>query len=135
NWKRRDGNLAMQWLKFHSTSAITFPLNQALFALLTWVGVSYLVVTVIGAGVAAIVNYFANDRFVFHRQEITKQETIHIQSVQPLVQIAHIRVIIPVRNSQRTIRACLASVLEQNYPGQISIFLLSNVPEQEATWN
>jgi putative flippase GtrA len=43
NWKERDGHLAAQWLKFHSTSAITFPLNQALFALLTWIGVQYLV--------------------------------------------------------------------------------------------
>ncbi len=26
NWKDRNGNLFLQWLKFHSTSAITFPL-------------------------------------------------------------------------------------------------------------
>jgi putative flippase GtrA len=135
NWKERDGHLAAQWLKFHSTSAITFPLNQALFALLTWIGVQYLVVTLIGAGVAAVVNYFTNDHFVFHRQDITKRETMRVQSVQPLIQIPHVGVVIPVRNSQRTIRACLASVLEQDYSGQTSVFLVGNVTEQDATWS
>jgi putative flippase GtrA len=135
NWKERDGHLAAQWLKFHSTSTITFPLNQIIFALLTWIGVHYLLVTLIGAGIAAIVNYLANDRFVFHRQDITKRETAHVQSIQPLVSIAHVGIVIPVRNSQRTIRACLASVLEQEYTGQISVFLVGNVPEQDATWS
>src|SRR5258708_3000142 len=135
NWKKRDGNLALQWLKFHSTSAITFPFNQALFAFLTWLGVQYLIVTVIGAGVAAIVNYLANDRFVFHRQDLTKQETVRVPSIKPLVQIPHVGVVIPVRNSQRTIRTCLGAVLEQRYPGQISVFLVGNIPEQDATWS
>ncbi len=135
NWKERDGHLTVQWLKFHSTSAVTFPLNQILFALLTWIGVQYLVVTVIGAGVAAIVNYFANDRFVFHRQDDTKRETIRIQSVKPLIPIRHVGVIIPVRNSQRTIRACVTAILEQDYPGKVSVFLVGNVPEQDSTWS
>ncbi len=135
NWKERDGHLAVQWLKFHSTSAITFPLNQILFALLTWIGVQYLVVTVIGAGVAAIVNYFANDRFVFHRQDDTKRETIRLPSVEPLIPIRHVGVVVPVRNSQRTIRTCLTSILEQDYPGEVSVFLVGNVPEQDATWS
>ena len=135
NWKERDGHLAAQWLRFHSTSAITFPLNQALFALLTWIGVQYLLVTLIGAGVAAVVNYFTNDHFVFHRRDITKRETMRVQSVQPLIQIPHVGVVIPVRNSQRTIRACLTSVLEQDYLGQISVFLVGNVSEQDATWS
>ena len=135
NWKERDGNLAMQWLKFHSTSAITFPLNQVLFAFMTWLGVQYLIVTVIGAGVAAIVNYLANDRFVFHRLDIAKRETDRIAFHQKLVRFPHIGVVIPVRNSQRTIRACLTAVLKQRYTGQISIFLIGNVPEQDATWN
>lgn len=135
NWKERDGNLAVQWLKFHTTSAITFPLNQALFALLTWIGINYLVVTLIGVGVAAIVNYFANDRFVFNRKDDTKRETIRVQSVKPLVPIRHVGVVIPIRNSQRTIRACLTSILEQNYSGQISVFLVGNVPEQDSTWS
>lgn len=135
NWKERDGNLGIQWLKFHSTSAITFPLNQALFALLTWIGLNYLIVTLIGVGVAAIVNYFANDRFVFNRKDDTKRETVRVQSVKPLVPIRHVGVVIPVRNSQRTIRACLTSILEQDYPGQVSVFLVGNIPEQDSTWS
>jgi putative flippase GtrA/GT2 family glycosyltransferase len=135
NWKERDGNLVIQWLKFHSTSAITFPFNQALFAFLTWLGVQYLIVTMIGVGIAAIVNYLANDRFVFHRQDFTKRETERVPTVKPLVQFPHVGVVIPVRNSQRTIRTCLSAVLEQQYPGQISVFLVGNIPEQDASWN
>lgn len=135
NWKERDGNLAMQWLKFHSTSAITFPFNQALFAFLTWLGVQYLIVTVIGVGVAAIVNYLANDRFVFHRQDLTRRETVRVPSIKQLVQFPHVGVVIPVRNSQRTIRTCLRAVLGQQYPGQISVFVVGNIPEQDASWS
>src|SRR5882762_9549143 len=46
NWKDRNGNIFVQWAKFHSTSIVTFPVNQILFALLTRLGISYLLVTV-----------------------------------------------------------------------------------------
>ena len=84
NWKDRKGKFLSQWIKFHSTSAVTFPLNQALFALLTWLGVSYLLITFIGAGIAALVDYFANDRFVFHHKSISPS-TLRSNSL-PLMQ-------------------------------------------------
>lgn len=134
NWKERDGNLLAQWIKFHSTSAVTFPLNQILFALLTWIGVQYLLVTIIGAGIAAIVNYVANDRFVFHRHDISKDETVRIQPVQPLTKFPRVGVVIPVRNSQRTIRRCIESLLRQDYQGGMDIFIVGNLPEEDNTW-
>ncbi len=42
NWKERDGQITVQWLKFHTTAALTFPVNQVLFAILTWMGCSLL---------------------------------------------------------------------------------------------
>ncbi|HVB62827.1 MAG TPA: GtrA family protein [Ktedonobacteraceae bacterium] len=134
NWKERDGNLFAQWIKFHSTSAITFPLNQVLFALLTWLGVQYLLVTIIGAGIAAIVNYVANDRYVFHGHDISKDATVRIRPVQPLTKFPRVGVVIPVRNSQRTIRRCVESLLRQDYQGSIDIFIVGNLPEQDSTW-
>ncbi len=139
NWRERDGSLFVQWIKFHSTSAITFPLNQALFALLTGLGVNYLVVTVIGAGLAAVVNYIANDRFVFHRRKDAWRKSTREPSSQPIARAALpalpcIGVVIPVRNSQRTIRKCIESVLRQDYQGTIAVFVVGNAPEQDKTW-
>jgi putative flippase GtrA/glycosyltransferase involved in cell wall biosynthesis len=136
NWKDRNGHLLAQWIKFHSTSLVTFPLNQALFALLTWLGMHYLVITLLGAGVAAVVNYLSNDRFVFHKSSCRISEFTtggrHVRSPLPLY--PRIGVIIPVRNSQRTIRQCVESVLQQQYPGSFKIFLVGNAPNEDATW-
>lgn len=135
NWKDRNGNFFAQWIKFHSTSAITFPLNQGLFALLTWLGVPYLLITLTGAGVAAVVNYFANDRFVFHNKntpalQVLQQSRFNYASVT----LPHVGVIVPLRNAQRTIHQCLSSLLNQEYAGKISIFLVGNIPAQDTTW-
>lgn len=134
NWKDRNGNLFAQWIKFHSTSAVTFPVNQVLFAVLTRLGISYLIVTIIGAGVAAIINYIANDRFVFHKSRPVDPETVRVRVVKPVTKFPYIGVIIPVRNSQRTIRQCIESVLKQRYPGRIDIFIIGNSLEQDETW-
>lgn len=134
NWKERNGNLFAQWIKFHSTSAVTFPVNQALFAVLTGLGISYLIVTIIGAGVAAVINYIANDRFVFHKARAVDPETVRMRAIQPITTFPHIGVIIPVRNSQRTIRQCIESVLKQRYPGRVDIFIVGNSPQQDGTW-
>ncbi len=125
-----------QWIKFHSTSAVTFPLNQALFALLPWLGVSYLLFTFIGAGIAALVNYFANDSFVFHHKSISPSHASQqFPTAYASVWLPHVGVIIPIRNAQRTIRQCLSSLLQQEYAGKISFFLVGNVSEQDMTWN
>jgi putative flippase GtrA/GT2 family glycosyltransferase len=139
NWRERDGNLFAQWIKFHSTSAVTFPLNQALFAVLTGLGINYLIVTVMGAGIAAIVNYIANDRFVFHRRKHARSMAAQESPVQPVARLPLpslpcIAVVIPVRNSQRTIRKCVESVLHQDYRGTIAVFVVGNPPEQDKTW-
>ncbi len=134
NWKDRTGSLFAQWLKFHSTSIFTFLLNQGLFAVLTRLGVSYLVVTVLGAGLAAIINYVTNDRFVFNGQDISIRETLRVPAIQPVGNLPRVGIVIPVRNTQRTIRCCVESVLRQDYAGNIDIFIVGNSPEQDATW-
>jgi putative flippase GtrA/GT2 family glycosyltransferase len=139
NWKDRDGNIALQWFKFHSASAITFPFNQGLFALLSWLGVPYLLTTVLGAGLAAIVNYLANDRFVFHQKKIHQKELLFaLPPAEPgdgEESLPHVGIVVPVRNSQRSIRQCLQSLLQQDYRGQFSIYIAGNIREQDKTWD
>ncbi len=85
-----------------------------------------------GAGIAAVVNYIANDRFVFHR---TGASLAPVLAATPLTRFPHVGIVIPVRNSQRTIRQCIESVLSQHYPGNFDIFLVGNAPEEDTTWS
>ncbi|MBV9020865.1 MAG: GtrA family protein [Ktedonobacteraceae bacterium] len=65
NWRDRKGKLFPQWIKFHTTKIAVVVLNQLLFAVLVYFEIHYLIATVIGVGVAAVVNYFTNDKIVF----------------------------------------------------------------------
>jgi putative flippase GtrA len=136
NWKERKGNLFFQWIKFHSTSAVTFPVNQVLFAALTALGINYLLVTILGAGVAAVVNYLTNEYFVFHHAHSYARSNAPSSISRQLSQQLWptIGVVIPVRNSQRMIRQCVGSVLMQDYAGSIEIFLVGNPSNQDMTW-
>ncbi len=134
NWKDRAGNLFAQWVKFHSISIGTLLINQGMFAVLTRLGVHYLVVTLLGVGLAALINYVANDRFVFHGLALSEPETVPPPAMQPLTRLPHVGVIVPVRNSKRTIQPCLESLLRQDYRGPVDIFIVGNSPEQDTTW-
>ncbi len=89
----------------------------------------------IGVGLSTTVNYVANDRFVFHLQEISTRNTELVRVVSPLTQLPHVGVVIPMRDSQQTIRQCLESVLRQQYRGRIDIFLVGNSPHHDASWS
>jgi glycosyltransferase involved in cell wall biosynthesis len=43
-------------------------------------------------------------------------------------------VVIPVRNSARTIRQCAESVLNQEYAGPLTIWIVGNPEDQDNTW-
>jgi len=43
-------------------------------------------------------------------------------------------VVVPLRDSQRTIRQCVQSLLAQDYRGAFSIILVGNPPDQDASW-
>jgi putative flippase GtrA/GT2 family glycosyltransferase len=137
NWKDRKGNLFFQWLKFHSSSAVTFPVNQALFAVLTALGINYLIITILGAGTAAVVNYVTNEFFVFHNARSRTQGKTPFAVSKPLLWQSwpRVGVVIPVRNSERTIRQCIESVLAQKYAGMVEIFLVGNPTNQDTTWS
>lgn len=49
-------------------------------------------------------------------------------------QTPSVGVVIPVRNSQRTIRHAVEAILQQNYTGQIAIWIVGNTDDQDNTW-
>lgn len=68
-WKdRRDrkGSYWSRWVKYHLTRMISVILNQILFALLTTLGIHYILVSVICIIFATAINYLMGDRFVFN---------------------------------------------------------------------
>jgi glycosyltransferase involved in cell wall biosynthesis len=48
---------------------------------------------------------------------------------------ASVGVVIPVRNSQRTIRQSLQALFKQDYPGSIKIWIVGNPDHQDSTWD
>ena len=132
--KRRDrqGAFPLQWIKCHTTKIGTVLLNQLLFALLIFIGVHYLPATVIGVMVAAIINYIANDQFVFAVPQ--QQDSLLGSREQQSTSLPPVGVVVPLRDSQRTIGQCVQSLLAQDYQGAFTIILVGNTPDQDASW-
>jgi putative flippase GtrA len=133
NWRDRSGKLYIQWIKFHTTKIGTVILNQILFGIIVALGFHYLLATLIGVGVATIINYVTNDRLVFAPRKWERMPTQRLRSYR-LDVMPNVGVVIPVRNSHRTIRQCVESALEQDYRGEFTIFIVGNSVEQDTTW-
>jgi putative flippase GtrA/glycosyltransferase involved in cell wall biosynthesis len=133
NWRDRSGKLYNQWIKFHTTKIGTVILNQILFGILVAHGFHYLLATLIGVGVATIINYVTNDRLVFAPRKWDGMPAQRLRSYR-LDLMPKVGVVIPVRNSHRTIRQCVESALKQDYRGEFTIFIVGNSEEQDTTW-
>jgi glycosyltransferase involved in cell wall biosynthesis len=132
NWCDRKGAFLLQWIKCHTTKIGTVLLNQLLFALLIFIGVHYLPATVIGVMVLIIINYVANDQFVFAAPQ--QQDSLIGSRAQQSTFLPPVGVVVPLRDSQRTIRQCVQSLLAQDYQGAFTIILVGNTPDQDASW-
>jgi putative flippase GtrA len=58
-----------EWLRFHSSRALTVPANQGLFSLLVGVGVGYLEANAIGIAVSSVANFLVAHHLVFRSKE------------------------------------------------------------------
>lgn len=132
NWRDRGGSLGRQWLKFHTTKIATVLLNQALFAGLTYIGLHYLLATIICTGIVTVINYLSNDRFVFTTQQKAGEQMEGTPESHP-GPLPRVGVVVPVRNSTRTILKCVQALLNQDYP-YFRIFLVGNPLGQDTTW-
>jgi putative flippase GtrA/glycosyltransferase involved in cell wall biosynthesis len=134
NWGDRGGRLGSQLVSFHLTKAITVPVNQILFASLLGLGVHYLLAMLMCTALITVVNFVANDRLVFARPvpAVGVSEPFHLRPDEGPGRF--IGVVIPVRNSQRTIGRCVTSVLNQEYQN-LRIYIVGNTSDVEETWN
>lgn len=65
--KERGFKLFVQMLKFHATIGATILLRLALFPLLQWCGIFYLLNAATGIAIAAVFNFVAYDTLVFRK--------------------------------------------------------------------
>lgn len=63
--ERRKGGYWYRWIKFHTSRVLSVILNQILFALLTFLGMHYILACLVCLISVTGFNYFASDRFVF----------------------------------------------------------------------
>lgn len=71
-WRDRratGSGVAVTWLRFHATRAVTVPLNQFLFSALVLAGGNYVVANVVCVGAVSAINYIAGDRWIFRVQQ------------------------------------------------------------------
>lgn len=58
-----------EWLRFHSSRALTLPANQGLFSLLVAGGIGYFAANAIGIAVSSVVNFLVAHHLVFLSKE------------------------------------------------------------------
>lgn len=67
--RRHDGPLWRQWMRFHSSRAVTVPVNQASFSALTLAGIPFWAANAVCIGGTAAVNFLTAHLWVFRRTD------------------------------------------------------------------
>lgn len=116
---KRSDAWATFW-KFNSSRGVMIPVDQALFIFLVWLGVEYLLANVIETVIVTLVNYLVSWLWSF-RQHTSSELNLETQqkSLPSQVELPPIAVVVPVKESQNTIRACVTSLLMQHYPAKV----------------
>lgn len=143
-WGDRDINLIMALLKWNLQKlALTVP-NVVVFAWLEHIGWNWLVANLVLTIFFTLANYLGGNIYSFrakyrarHRargeQLRADAAATYRDSVTWSADLApEASVIIPVKNSQRTIRATVEALLAQDYPALIEVLVVGDVGDQ--TW-
>jgi putative flippase GtrA/GT2 family glycosyltransferase len=125
-----------RWGKFHITRVVTALLSQIVFSLLIFF-VHYLVANGICVVIAMIFNFVTSEKYVFSSRKVPgntiKKERNCSKELKTMFETPNlVSVIIPVKRSQRTIRATVESLLNQDYEGPIEIILVGD--RNDPTW-
>lgn len=144
-WRDRlnEHGFWITWWRFHMSRAATVPANQVAFSLLMLLGAHYLLANTVCIIASTVVNYLTGDKFVFRPgRDRVGDHTLAAATTPAGQTIAStavsagetpaVSVIVPVKNSQSTIRPLVDSLLNQDYPGTIEIVLVGDV--NDATW-
>jgi glycosyltransferase involved in cell wall biosynthesis/putative flippase GtrA len=129
-WRDSQAPFWPSFWRFNITRFATVPLSQGFYALLLWGGVQYLWAVVINVAVFTLVNYVLGFWAYRKRQGESPQMIPH--EGQLPARLAAASVVIPVKNSQQTIRKVVESLLVQDYPGKFEIILVGDVNDR--TW-
>jgi succinoglycan biosynthesis protein ExoA len=132
---RDSKELLKRLLKFNLTRwALTVPFNWLLFTGLVRVGVPYLFANTICIGLTTVFNYFVGDKLVFTPYKEAVAPSSHAPPGQSgITRLASVSVVIPVKQSHRTIRQTVDSLLAQDYPGDVEIILVGDY--EDSTWS
>lgn len=129
-WRDSKATFWPSFWRFNITRFATVPLSQGLYALLLWGGVQYLWAVVINVAVFTLVNYVLG--FWAYRKRQGKSTQMVPHEGQLPAWPAAASVVVPVKNSQKTIRKVVESLLIQDYPGKFEIILVGDV--DDPTW-
>jgi 4-amino-4-deoxy-L-arabinose transferase-like glycosyltransferase/GT2 family glycosyltransferase len=145
-WRDRHVDLLGALFKWNAQKlALTAP-NVAVYAWLVWLGMNWLVANLLLTAVFTLINYVWSNVWSFraihlarHRadgqQLAVKQASLDVavpDAVLPTGRLPEVSVVIPCKNSQRTIRATIDALLAQDYPALVEIIVVGDVGD--ATW-
>lgn len=119
--------------KFNSSRGVMIPVDQVLFIILVWLGVQYLLANVVETAIVTIANYLVSWLWSFRQHTPSNERSLAKPTARLPSHVAHpqVAVVVPVKQSQDTIRACVTSLLWQYYPAEI--ILVGDV--HDVTWS
>ena len=151
-WKGTRTPLWSSFLRYNLQKAVTVTVNFILYGLLLKVGVEYLLDNVLLTIVFTFVNYIGADKLVFLRGSkqiiaaVTGPLTVLTGPLPKMLDEQRavlprrtwrgkpsISVVIPVRSNEKTIRAAVESILDQDYPVLHELILVGS--PGDSTWS
>lgn len=133
-WGDREVSAQGSLLKWNVQRwAATIP-NLALYALMIHFDTGWLVANVATTAVFTVVNYVMGDRWSFATATYLRSLPALPTDIPPLPDgpLPSVSIVIPVKSSERTIRATVMSLLSQDYPAPVEVILVGDVGD--STW-
>ena len=145
-WRDRHFSLGGALLKWNTQKfALSVP-NVITYAWLVRLGMNWLVANVLLTAVFTIANYVGANIWSFRAMHLARHEVAPRQGLGEPIDASHIEVaplpvdlapevsvVIPVKQSQRTIRATVECLLTQDYPALAEIIVVGDVGDP--TWD
>jgi glycosyltransferase involved in cell wall biosynthesis/putative flippase GtrA len=139
-WTWRDVRVSflVALVKFNIQKIVTTVANTLIFEGLVAARLNYIAANIATTAIFTIVNYLSADNWVFARHDTVgdggadEATTAPWWSGQGTAMCPPVSVVVPCKNSERTIRATVLSLLGQDYPGLESVVLVGST--NDATW-
>ena len=129
--RRKEVPFWTSWTKFHGVRLLlTIPLNQALFFLLTMVGVHFLVANTVCIMTTTVINFIISDRFVFKGKAHSHKSAPSTDEAFGGVMASFI---IPVKNNHDTIYETVKSIEALEWSGSKEVIIVGS--HDDTTWS